>query len=150
MPTPVIRPYQKKDRAELIALLRLNIPRYFDPTEAKDFEEYLDRHLESYYVVEIAGRLVGGGGINYTPDGREARISWDFIHPDHHGQGIGGQLTRFRIQEVKKRANIRIISVRTSQLAYAFYQKLGFELERTEKDFWAKGFDLYAMKLELR
>jgi ribosomal protein S18 acetylase RimI-like enzyme len=42
-----------------------------------------------------------------------------------------------------------MIIVRTSQLAYKFYQKVGFELEKTEKDFWAKGFDLYQMKMNL-
>jgi hypothetical protein len=38
--------------------------------------------------------------------------------------------------------------VRTSQVAYQFYQKAGFDLEKIEKDFWAKGFDLYQMKFK--
>lgn len=146
----MIRPYRASDRAELIALLRLNIPQSFAPTEEQDFTDYLDQHLESYFVVEEAGQLIGAGGINYLPDKLEARISWDFIHPQFQGRGIGKKLTQFRIAEVKKDPNIHSIVVRTSQLAYAFYQKLGFRLEKIEKNYWADGFDLYAMKMELR
>lgn len=146
----MIRPYREADRTELIALLKLNIPQYFAPSEEEDFIEYLDQHLDNYYVVEENGQLIGSGGINYTPDGTQARISWDFLHPDFQRRGIGKQLTLHRIEQIKQNPAIRLITVRTSQLAYAFYQKLGFELERIEKDFWAEGFDLYAMKLELR
>jgi ribosomal protein S18 acetylase RimI-like enzyme len=41
--------------------------------------------------------------------------------------------------------NITTIMVRTSQLAYKFYEKNGFILKEIEKDYWAKGFDLYSM-----
>lgn len=146
----MIRPYHEKDRTEIIALLKLNIPTYFDPSEEKDFVEYLDQHLEDYFVFEKEGKLIGSGGVNYAPDGSTARISWDFIHPNHHRQGIGKQLTLHRIAHIKIHPNIRHITVRTSQLAYTFYQKMGFALIRTEKDFWAKGFDLYEMQLTLR
>jgi ribosomal protein S18 acetylase RimI-like enzyme len=36
--------------------------------------------------------------------------------------------------------------VRTSQHAWRFFEKMGFELQKTEKNFWAPGFDLYQMK----
>lgn len=145
----MIRPYKATDRAELLQLLQLNIPQYFAPSERQDFVDYLDQHLESYYVVVENGQLIGSGGINYTPDGTEARLSWDFLHPDFQRKGIGKKLTLYRIQEAKKNSDIRSISVRTSQLAHIFYQKLGFELQKVVKDFWAEGFDLYEMRLEL-
>ncbi|PHN03135.1 GNAT family N-acetyltransferase [Flavilitoribacter nigricans] len=143
----MIRPYRLEDKPVLLELLRLNIPRYFAPSEEQDFVEYLDQHLESYFVVEEDGQLIGAGGINYTPDGTEARISWDFLHPNWQRRGIGKKLILHRIAEIKKDPDIRAITVRTSQLAYTFYQKMGFELLKTEKDFWAEGFDLYEMKL---
>lgn len=144
-----IRAYQETDRPALISLLQLNIPKYFAPSEEQDFIVYLNEHLEGYYVVEEEGRLIGSGGINYNSDGTQARISWDFLHPDFQRRGIGKKLTLHRIQEIKKNPEILSISVRTSQLAYTFYQKLGFKLQKVVKDFWSKGFDLYEMELDL-
>jgi len=83
-------------------------------------------------------------------EGKTARISWDMVHPSMHGKGIGRRLTEFRINEIKKNHSIEKIVVRTTQLVHRFYQKQGFELELTEKDFWAKGLDLYQMKQEIR
>jgi hypothetical protein len=40
--------------------------------------------------------------------------------------------------------------VRTTQLTDQFYAKMGFQLERTEKDFWAKGLDLYQMRMNIQ
>ncbi|MBD1398520.1 GNAT family N-acetyltransferase [Pontibacter sp. JH31] len=145
----MIRPYATTDREALLHILRLNTPRYFAPEEEADFAAYLDEHLEAYFVVEQAGQIVGAGGLNYFDDNTWARISWDLIHPDFQGQGIGKALTQFRIEEARKQPNLRLIQVRTSQLVYPFYQKLGFVLEKVEKDFWAVGFDLYQMNLAL-
>ena len=39
--------------------------------------------------------------------------------------------------------------VRTSQMSYKFYEKIGFELEKVERNFRTKGFDLYQMKNNL-
>jgi len=43
-----------------------------------------------------------------------------------------------------------MVMVRTTQLMYRFCQKSGFELIKTEKDFWAEGFDLYQMELKIK
>jgi len=43
---------------------------------------------------------------------------------------------------------IDIISVRTSQHAYKFYEKMGFELVKITNDYWAKNFDLYLMQMK--
>lgn len=147
-----IRFYQNEDKKELINLIKLNIPTYFDSSEEKDFIEYLEAQKEDYFIIEdkITNQIIGCGGINYFFDEPTplARISWDIIHPNFQGQGIGKQLLLHRINHIQNK-EIKLIVVRTSQLAYKFYQKVGFELEKTEKDFWAKGFDLYQMKMNL-
>ncbi|MFD2515390.1 GNAT family N-acetyltransferase [Pontibacter locisalis] len=145
----MIRPYTSKDDDELIALLRLNTPQYFDAAEESDFIDYLQHHVEDYFVVEENDRVVGSGGINYFPENRSARISWDIIHPDLQGRGIGRKLTLHRIALLKNNPSIDWAIVRTTQLVYNFYEKMGFELEKTEKDFWAKGFDLYQMRMKV-
>lgn len=145
----MIRPYTKADKEKLVALLQLNVPRYFDASEVNDFIQYLDNYRESYFVIEIDNKLVGSGGINYFPGKGIARISWDIIHPDYQGKGIGSKLLSYRLSEIKSKAAISNIEVRTTQLAYKFYEKMGFTLEKIEKDFWARGFDLYQMSMAL-
>lgn len=145
----IIRPYQPRDKPQLLALLNLNIPHFFAPSEAADFTGYLDNHVETYFVVEEDENIVGCGGINYFPEEATARISWDIVHPDHQGKGIGRALLLHRIDDIKTNSSIKIIIVRTTQLTYPFYKKIGFELEKTEKNFWAPGFDFYQMKMPL-
>ena len=149
LPQIMIRPYTPADQSQVIRLLRLNTPQYFAEAEEADLLEYLDRHLEAYFVVEEQGQIVGAGGINYFPEAQLARISWDIIHPDAQGKGIGSGLTQFRIGLIRNNPAIAKIVVRTSQLVYRFYEKNGFTLEKTEADFWAPGFDLYQMVLHL-
>ncbi|MGB0523161.1 MAG: GNAT family N-acetyltransferase [Flammeovirgaceae bacterium] len=145
----MIRPYIDTDKAALVTLLRLNIPKYFDPSEEADFIAYLDYEREDYFVIEEEHQILGSGGINYFVDERLARIAWDVIHPNAQGRGLGSQLLLHRIKHIQRNSGFEQIIVRTSQLAYPFYEKNGFTLVRVEKDFWAKGFDLYLMELKL-
>lgn len=47
-----------------MALFHYNTPHYFDPSEAREFERYLEQGREDYYVLEGKGTLSGCGGIN--------------------------------------------------------------------------------------
>ena len=60
---------------------------------------------------------------------------------------MGTQLLKHRIDILKSMEDVKKISVRTSQVAYKFYEKQGFELFEIIKDYWAEGFDLYNMNL---
>lgn len=146
----MIRKYNKDDKADLIELLRLNTPKFFDPSEEKDYINYLEIHSTNYFVLEDGNKIIGAGGVNFGfDDGKTARISWDIIHPDAQGKGFGTKLTDFRIKEIKKNTTVNKIVVRTTQLVYKFYEKIGFQIEKIEEDFWTKGFDLYQMKIEI-
>lgn len=145
----MIRPYIKQDKEKVTDLLRLNTPRYFDISEERDLIKYLDNFADNYFVVEEDGVVIGSGGFNLFDEHKIARISWDMIHPAHQGKGTGKKLTLYRINEIRNKNEVELITVRTTQLVYRFYEKLGFELEKTEKDFWAKGFDLYQMNMPL-
>lgn len=141
-----LREYRQTDKSALMHIFRKNIPEFFDEDEVKDFENYLEQHLEAYFVAESAGVLVGAGGINFADNGRIANISWDFIDPDYQGKGIGKALLKFRLDYLKKMSGITDIIVRTSQFAYGFYAKQGFSLEQITRDYWAQGYDLYYMR----
>ncbi|MCB0654866.1 MAG: GNAT family N-acetyltransferase [Saprospiraceae bacterium] len=145
----MIRPFAMQDKAQVIALFRRNTPAAFDPAEELDFEHYLNHEREDYFVFETEGHIVGAGGINYFLEENTARIAWDMIDPDRHGQGIGKKLTEYRLERIHQHPGITQIVVRTSQLAYAFYEKMGFQLESIEKDHWAKNYHLYLMKMTI-
>lgn len=144
----MIRAYTNKDKSKVIDLLRQNTPEYFDASEENNFEKYLDHEVEHYFVYEHQSEIIGAGGINYFPEEKLARISWDMIHPKWQGKGIGRELTQYRINHLNANPTIELIVVRTTQFGYKFYEKMGFELEKVEKDFWAKNFDLYHMQMK--
>ena len=144
----MIREYLRTDKPKIIELLRKNTPEYFDSSEENDFENYLENEVEDYFVYERNSEIIGAGGVNYFTEQKIARISWDMIDPNSQGNGIGKELTQYRINHINRNSKIERIIVRTTQLVYKFYEKMGFELEKVEKDFWAKNYDLYQMKME--
>lgn len=146
---PTIRTYKPQDKKPLIEVLSLNIPAYFAPGEKEDFETYLHHNAAHYFIVEENGKCLGGGGYNFWEAGKVVRLSWDFLHPDARGKGLGRMLATHRINEIKTYPAVEKLVVRTSQLAYSFYEKLGFKLIYKEKDYWAQGFDLYYMEQAL-
>ncbi|MGB3183431.1 MAG: GNAT family N-acetyltransferase [Cyclobacteriaceae bacterium] len=146
----MIRPYTNKDEEPLLGLIDLNIPTYFAATEKQDYLQYLRTEREDYYVTELNGKPVAAGGINYFPEQSEARISWDVVHPELQGRGIGSDLVRHRLEYIRNQhPKITRVIVRTSQMVYKFYKKQGFRLLRSEPDFWAEGYDLYVMEVSL-
>ncbi len=142
----MIRPYTPNDREAILQIFNQNVPDFFAPSELKDLIHYLDHELEDYFVYEEDGALLGAGGINYFPEERKAYISWDFVADAAKGRGIGSQLVTHRLQHIQDNPTIQQIIVRTSQLAYRFYEKCGFTLKETQKNYWAEGFDLYYME----
>jgi len=139
-----IRPYSASDHQVVLELLRLNTPQYFAESEEAGLVDYLANHIDHYYIVEAGNITMGCGGFNRTPDGSRGVLSWDIIHPDAQGRGIGSALVKFRIAEMQK-LGVPEIGVRTSQHVYPFYEKMGFTLMEITRDYWAEGFDLYDM-----
>ena len=116
----IIRPYNNSDKEALLRILKLNTPKYFSPEEEADLVYYLDNEI--------------------------GKISWDLISPDFQGKSLGSALLNYRIEKLKEFKDVQQIIVRTSQLVYKFYEKLGFTLFEIVEDYWAKGFHLYNMK----
>ena len=127
-------------------LIRLNTPEYFAPEEEDDFSNYLDNERELYNVLLFNEKIVGCGGINFAENKTIGKISWDILHPEYQGKSLGTRLLEYRIEKLESIKSVQKITVRTSQVAYQFYEKQGFELKEIKKDYWAKGFDMYKME----
>jgi len=141
----MIRAYKKEDLKPLLELFDSNTPGYFHENERGDYEEYLQHEVEDYFVIEIEHKVVGAGGINYFHELGKARISWDLVHKDMHGHGLGSQLLKHRLNLLKKDSAVEFIEVRTTQKVFEFYQKNDFRVMEIHRDFWADGFDMYLM-----
>ena len=142
----LIRRYRSSDIGLLIELLKLNTPLFFDASEQKDFLDYLKYKVEDYFVVEKDRSVVAAGGINYFEGQQQARIAWDLVHPSIQGKGIGTYLLQHRLKYIETLNSYKYIMVRTSQHSFRFYERNGFVLMQTKKDFWAVGMDLYVME----
>lgn len=141
-----IRVYVPGDKQAVLELLRLNTPAYFAPEEESALMYYLDHEIEQYFVLEANNKVVGCGGINFAENKTVGKISWDIIHPGLQGKGFGSLLLNHRLDILKSTNGIKRITVRTSQVAYRFYERSGFVLTEKVKDYWAEGFDLYSME----
>lgn len=141
-----IREYKSIDKSSVMNLIRLNTPEYFAPEEEDDFSNYLDNERELYYVLLFNEKIVGCGGINFAENKTIGKISWDILHPEYQGKSLGTRLLEYRIEKLESIKSVQKITVRTSQVAYQFYEKQGFELKKIKKDYWAKGFDMYKME----
>jgi ribosomal-protein-alanine N-acetyltransferase len=147
MNAAIIRPYQPEDHSAVMHLLQLLTPRYFAPKEIADFEHYLNKEREQYFVLVIADQIVGCGGINFENEYTLGKISWDLIHPNHHCKGYGRHLLEYRLHLLRNTSSVQKIIVRTSQHAFRFYEKSGFTVKEIQPNYWAEGYDMYLMEL---
>ncbi len=145
----MIRAYNSSDRGAILEIFNLNAPKYFDQAEVKDLEAFLDDHGDSYLTIEHQSKIAGGTGYQITDNNTVGEIRWILFHPDCAGHGLGRQSLEHCIAIFRKTPTIKKMVARTSQLAYVFFEKLGFNLVRTERDFWGEGLDLYLMEMGL-
>ena len=123
----IIREYKNSDKETVLNLLKLNTPKYFSPEEENDLVYYLENEIEYYFVLEFNKQIVGSGGFNFSGDKTTDKISWDILHPNFQGKTLGSTLLNYRIERLKKFKEVKLITVRTSQVVYKFYEKTGFQ-----------------------
>lgn len=144
-----IRPYAPRDFEVVISLFRESVPKFFDPAEERDLVLFLTSAPTYYFVMEVEGEVVACGGLVLNPSDASCRVAWDFVGAKHYGKGYGSRLFDYRLGVVKGWPAIDTIYSYTSQYSFGFYQKQGFQVVRTEPDYWAKGYDLVLMMREV-
>jgi [ribosomal protein S18]-alanine N-acetyltransferase len=144
-----IRHYKPTDFSACIYIMQCNTPQWFHPDEEREFAHYLETEIEDYFVAELEGVVVGCAGLNTQKDTENITLSWGMVHPAFHQQRIGVALLSHRIEYAREKYHAKTLAVRTSQLAFGFFEKQGFTLNEIKKDYWAPGFDCYEMQLPL-
>lgn len=143
----MIRPYLPIDKPQLLEIFKLNTPKYFDPLEINDFEQYREQKSDTYLVVKSDNEIVGGTGYYVNESDQSGRITWLFFDPKCAGQGLGRRSVEHCLELLRKENEVNKFIVTTSQLAYKIIEKFGYHITRTEKDYWDKGIDLYEMEM---
>ncbi len=146
MTKQIIRAYLPSDNMALFDIFKHYIPSDFAPSEIYDFDTYLKEYWSTYFTIEIDGQIAGGIGYQLIDVDTTGQIKWILLHPDYVGKGLGKMAIEHCLAIFKSNLKIQKAIVTTSQLAYRFFEKFGFVLQRTEKDFWGKGLDLYQLE----
>ena len=142
-----IRRYRPDDLDSVVAIFRSNIPKYFGPPEELGLHEFLRDYSEDYYVVELAGEVVGAGGIALNEDDTVS-LCWGMVLEAHLGTGLGKALTEFRIGLSRERYSGRAMVTSTSQHTEGFYEKFGFRTVEHAPDGFGPGIDICKMRLD--
>lgn len=142
------RPYANDDLDAVISIFRSNIPKYFASSEEPSLRSFLsDARCEHYFVAELDEELIGAGGIAAN-DHDTVSLCWGMIRADHLGEGLGRELTEFRIVKAREIFGDLPLVISTSQHTQGFYEKFGFRLTDHVPDGFAPGIDTCKMRLD--
>lgn len=136
-----LRPYLPADRTACLGLFDSNSPGFFDGTERRGYESFLDRIDCPYFVMEHDGAMAACGG--YTVAAREplATLRWGMVRSDLHRLGLGRLLLLYRLREIGKPGNIQLVRADASPRVAPFFEKEGFKILSVVKDGYRSGLD---------
>jgi len=120
-----------------------------DDGEAAE-QDYENRGFDHQFVLEVDGRVVGVTGYRSIEGcDRSFWLSWTYLKPEYHRQGLGKQMVRYILDELQSQ-NGRKLFVKVSDYedpedgkiyaaALALYEGFGFKLEVKNDDFYDEG-----------
>tara|TARA_R110002020_G_scaffold198544_1_gene399686 strand:- start:742 stop:1230 length:489 start_codon:yes stop_codon:yes gene_type:complete len=139
MNTAVIRPIQKSDNEEIARVIRevlieMGVPKvgtaYADKALDEMYETY-DKPQAEYFVVEEAGRLIGGAGIaqllNY--EGPICELQKMYFLKEVRGKGLGAGMMKTCLDFARKNGfeQVYIETMPYMNDAQKLYQRSGFD-----------------------
>ncbi|HVR53850.1 MAG TPA: GNAT family N-acetyltransferase [Pseudorhodoferax sp.] len=140
-----IRPYLAADRQACLQIFRSNLPRYFDASELPEFEEFLARSTQDYFVAQRGAAVLACGGC-YARDG-VGYLSWGMVARAHHHATIGTALLVWRVDRLFSQPDISEIRIDTSQHTAGFFARHGFRTTRQLAHGFGTGIDQVSMSL---
>jgi putative acetyltransferase len=96
------------------------------------------------FVAEIDGEIAG-----FTELGTDGAIDCFYVHHRWQGHGVGRALMDRLLAEARRR-RVRQLSADVSITARAFFERMGFRVERVQKKLYRnRRFEQYVMRLAL-
>lgn len=134
----ILRPIQPADNPIIAAIIRDTLKEfganhpgtvYYDPTTDNLFELFQTKK-SVYYIAEIDGKIVGGGGI-YPTTGLPAdtcELVKMYLLPEARGKGLGSQLITKCLELAKTNGFSKIYLETMNELKAALkvYARMGF------------------------
>ncbi|HZY78619.1 MAG TPA: GNAT family N-acetyltransferase [Cyclobacteriaceae bacterium] len=135
----IIRPVKPSDSAAVAAIIRTVMPEFgagrqgtamHDP-EVNDIYEAYSKPQTAYFVCEIDGKVVGGGGVAplLGGDASTCELKKMYFLPEGRGKGLGRKTVERCVQAAKELGfeycYLETFSTMTD--AMALYEKQGFE-----------------------
>lgn len=135
---PLIREIQEQDNAAIASVIRtvlieMEVPKvgsaYADPSLDYMYQHY-QQDQGKYYVVELNGELVAGGGFGSLPGApaEVCELQKMYMLPQARGLGLGQQLIQRCIADAKTMAYSQcyLETLPNMRAAQSLYQKMGF------------------------
>lgn len=143
----MIRTVKGEDLKSIYLIEQLSFERPY-PSSYLETLAYLSP--ETFLVVSLNGSIVGYSASVLR--GSEGHIISIAVHPDYRGIGIGEKLLRENIKRLKDSGAERVVlEVRVDNIqALKLYQKLGFRIVKTLKNYYWDGSDAYRMVLNVK
>lgn len=140
-----IRTVKTEDLKSIYFIERVSFERPY-PSSYLETLAYLSP--ETFLVVSLDGSIVGYSASVLR--GFEGHIISIAVHPNYRGIGIGEKLLRENIKKLRDLGAKRIVlEVKVDNIqALRLYQKLGFRIVKTLKNYYWDGSDAYRMILD--
>lgn len=127
--TPLIRIFEEKDRANVIALWSECelIRQWNDPN--KDIDRKMAFQPEWFFVMELGGNIIGTIMAGY--DGHRGSIFYLAIAQKYQGHGFARKLMEYTAHELEKAGcpKVNLMVRRSNEAVCAFYEKIGYKQE---------------------
>ena len=145
-----IRAYTEVDEGACVALLRSNVPEYFEAADEEPFRAFLRRLPGPYFVLEIDGRIAAAGGIASEIDRTVATLCWGIVDAGMHRAGLGSALLKHRMEAfLPEHPEAERLQVNTTQKTQGFFERHGFVVVEVRKDGYGAGLDHVRMERAL-
>lgn len=134
-----LRPIQKKDNSAVAAVIRQVMPEYgadgpgfaLHDAEVDEMYQTYSQPKHRYFVLEIEGKVVGGGGVGPLKgsDKNVCELRKMYLLPEARGYGLGEKLLRECLVSAQELGFTSCYLETTSRMIQAqnLYEKLGFK-----------------------
>lgn len=143
-----VRPYVSSDLENILKIERLSFPKTAYSSDT--FSHFFKVCSKGFFLAEV-DRKIAGYIIGCIKDGKGEIISLA-VDPKFRRKGIGRKLLNFILDKFgKKEISALKLHVRTKNRgAIKFYQKFGFQVLKTVKNYYPNGEDTYLMRKVLK